>query len=272
MAKRTPFSMFFFVCAASMIAACSSAEPAQVELSVTALPLTDVVTTDLGYRIELEEARIAVENLEFSLRGGSHTASFFDAISEAVVPSAYAHPGHTQDGDVTGELRGRFIFSFLPPDANPVGTATLLVGRYQSVNFTFARATAEDGISSEDPLLSHTAILRGTATREGETISFVALLDSPEERTLSGAPFEFEVREGTELLLGLGIAVEDPYEGDTLFDGLDFGALDVDGDGSVTLGEGASEESLVDAYNLLRRTFQTHDHFTMLAHLPASST
>lgn len=106
------------------------------------------------------------------------------------------------------------------------------------------------------------------------------------------------VKRDTYEVLGVRLLTKDPLEGDTLFDGIDFGALDYDGDGQLTLAEEGSPETttshfdagtLADAglleatdaatapdagppdddakqhldaaYHRLKRTFQTHDHF-----------
>ena len=55
----------------------------------------------------------------------------------------------------------------------------------------------------------------------------------------------------------------DPLEMDTLFDGVDFAALDRDGDGRIQIAPDSSDEETVAAYNAIRRTFQTHDHFVV---------
>lgn len=245
------------------VCACGgSSEAPRVELAVVADPSgVAPVTNDLGYTIELTEARAAVENFAFTVAGEAHMASLWRRLSELVVPPAYAHPGHAQEGDVTGELRGRFILDWAPHRDAELGTATVLAGVYKSANFTFARATEGDGVASDDGLLGHTALLRGRATKAATSVEFVARIDSPEGRELIGAPFELEVDEGTRERLGVRLVTRDSVEGDTLFDALDFAALDADGDGHVVLEEGASDVAIVDAYNRLRRTFQTHDHF-----------
>jgi hypothetical protein len=250
--------------------ACASPEEAlRVQLSVTADPSgVAQVTSDLGYAIEVTEARAAIENLAFTIAGEAHTASLWRKVSDFLIPTAYAHPGHFQGGDVTGELRGRFIIDWLPGTDAQLGDATLLVGVYKSANFTLIRATEDDGVASDDPLLGHTALLRGRATKGASDITFVALIDSPAGRELIGAPFEFEVKQDSRERLGVRLATVDPLEGDTLFDGIDFAALDSDGDGQVVIEETSTDVGVVEAYNVLRRTFQTHDHFDIKTSLP----
>lgn len=243
-------------------------EAVSVELPVVVDPSgVTTVTTDLGYEVQLTEARAMVENFAFTIAGEAHTASLWQKVSDYLVPNAFAHPGHYQGGDVTGELRGKYLLNWVPGGEVALGMATLLVGDYKSVNFTFSQAGAEV-VAADDPLLGHTAILRGQASRGDDSIEFVAILDSPEDRELVGVPFEFEVKETSTEQLNVRLDPKDPLEGDTLFDGLDFVDLDTDGDGQVVIEATATEAVVVDAYNLLRRTFQTHDHFEVTATLP----
>jgi hypothetical protein len=247
------------------LAACGSPkEPPMVELTVFAdASAVDTVTNDLGYTVELSEARMVMSDLQFTIAGEAHAASLWRKVADFLIPNANAHPGHYQGGEVTGELRGRCLVDWLPGDNTKLGTATLIVGAYHSANFDFDVASTKDDLAPDDQLIGHTALLRGTATKADRTIGFVALIDSPEGRQLVGAPFDQEITEEGKVRLGLELATKDPLEGDTLFDGLDFGALDDDGDGSVVLEELEGEGPAVDAYNQLRRMFQTHDHFAI---------
>lgn len=223
------------------------------------------VTTDLGYRVELSEARAIIEDLRFTIAGEVHTASLWQRWARVLLPRARAHPGHHQDGDVTGEMRGRFVIDWLATDPASLGDATLIAGTYKSVNFTLARGTTDDGLAPDDPLLGHTALLRGTASKSGNSIAFVARIASPEGRELIGAPFEQDVGPNSQLRLGLRLLPRDPFEGDTLFDGIDFAALPTDANGTCQLAASASDTATQNAYYQLRRTFQTHDHFAMHA-------
>lgn len=243
--------------------ACSGPQEApRVQLPVT-LDASGVstVTTDFGYEVTLTEARVMVEDFEFSIAGEAHTASLWQEISQLLVPPAHAHPGHFQGGDITGELRGRFLLDWFAEDPPELGNATLIVGAYQSANFTFARATEEDGLDERDPLLGHTALLRGRAKKDDQEWEFSAAIDSPEGRKLVGPPFELEVTETSTERLGFRLLTQDPLEEDTLFDGLDFLALEQDAEGLIQIGPATSDAATQNAHNLLRRTFQTHDHY-----------
>lgn len=252
-----------------VLTACTSPREApRAELALASdSSAIQAVTSDLGYEVELTEARAAVENFAFTVAGEAHTTSLWQKLADFVVPNASAHPGHFQGGDVTGELRGRILLNWLPPSGRDLGTATLLPGVYKSAQFTFVRGSVDDGLALDDPLIGHTALLRGRASRGAVSIGFVALIDTPEDRKLIGAPFEMEIKEESRGRLGVRLATRDPLDEGTLFDGLDFGALDGDGDGAVVIEESSDVTAIVDATNRLRRNFQTHDHFDIKASL-----
>src|SRR5690606_25529179 len=242
--------------------ACSGPkEPVRVDVPV-AVDATVVsrLTTDLDYEVDLTEARIMVRDLTFSIAGELHTASLLRRSYEWLVPDALAHPGHYQGGDITGEMRGRFLLDWLPGEELELGEASLIVGQYRSANFIFSRA-GEAELQENDPLRGHTALLRGTATKHEQTVSFLALIDSPKDRELVGIPFEFKLEETSNVVLHLQLKILSTLEGDTLFDGLNFLALDEDDDGEVEFTPENGSENLADAYNRLRRKLQTHDHF-----------
>jgi hypothetical protein len=257
---------FRIISLAIALAACDTAtEAPRVTLPLVAESTAFApVTNDLGWTVQLTEARVAVADLAFSVAGEVHTASVLDRLLAWLVPAVHAHPGHTQGGGITGELAGRHIIAWARPETSPIGDATLLVGTYTSANFTFVRAATSDGLAPTDPLVGHTAHLAGTAERDGVTIAFTALIDAPEGRALIGAPFATRIARDTTGIIAMRLLPTDPAEGDTLFDSVDFGALDVNGVGSITLVEPATDATTTaidDAYLRLRRTFMTHDHF-----------
>lgn len=220
------------------------------------------VTNDLGFEIELTTARIAVDDIKFTVAGEEHaSSSVWRVFSDAVIPTAHAHPGHHQGGEVTGELLGEFVAEwFVSADADPLGEATLLTGTYSGANFTFGRGSLER-LGGSDPLVGHTAILSGTATRTDQVVSFTIVIDSPEDRELVGAPFQATLGADASGTLKLRLHTRDEFEGDTLFDALDFMALDHDGDGAVVIEPGVAE--VEDAYNTFRRGFQSHDFYSI---------
>jgi hypothetical protein len=242
------------------LAACTSAEDAKrVELPVVVDGSRLVtVTTDLGYEVELESVSIAIEDLTFSSAGEAH-AALWERVSQALIPLAHAHPGHYQAGEITGELLGALALEFAPQERTDLGVATLLVRSYRSANFTFTRAESGESIAG------HTARLTGVASSADAAYEFEILLDSPEARELIGIPFDVEVTESSPQALALQFLPLDPVESDTLFDGVDFAALDSDGDGSVSIQPDSSDAPSLEAYNALRRAFQSHDHYMVTA-------
>jgi hypothetical protein len=252
--------------AASVVAlvGCGAEEAYRVSLPVRAdAHDIEVIETDRGYTIELSEARLAVADLQFAIAGEEHAASPWRTLHDWLVPVAHAHPGHSSGGDVTGELLGQFVIRWLPRAEAPLGLATLLEGDYQSANFAFARAVSEQGLPPDDVLLGHTAVLRGTATRGAERLAFVAVLDASDTEELVGVPFQADIRAGVPTVIGFELLPRDPFEGDTLFDGIDFVRLARDAGGVVNIMPGASDPEVAVAYERLLATFETPDHFRM---------
>jgi len=262
----------FIIALILLLSACdepTEAPRVEIPVVVSGAGLTPV-TTDLGYAIEVTEARMAFNNLAFTIAGEAHANFFWQNLSQAIIPSAHAHPGHFAGGEVTGELPGEFLVDWLANNEQQLGVATLLAGTYMGVNFTFARAS-EDWLEAGDPLIGHTAIFAGLASRQGTAIPFTITIDSPKDRELIGAPLtraddasnSFQARIDASSSSGtllLQLVTEDPVKHNTLFDGIDFAALHTDSEGTVHIGptsQGASE----DAYNLFRRTFQITDHY-----------
>jgi hypothetical protein len=254
---------FRILAVAFVLAACGDAAPApRVHLPVIVdAAFVEEARTNLGYDVTLTEARAAVEDLRFAVGGEVHAAALRGRLREVLLPTAHAHPGHQTGGEVTGELRGRFLLDWLGDDGATLGEATLLAGRYESFDFTFSHALPEDGVDEADPLLHHTAVFAGTASRNDAAIPFEAIVRSPPGRVMSGAPFVLEVTEETGGRLGVQLRVTDPFEGRVLFDDLDFAALPAGDDGVVRIAPDAGDADLDAAYFQLRRRFQTHDHF-----------
>ncbi len=269
----------------ALLAGCSPVEAPRVELPVvvdgSGLSTDSTDPTDLGWTIDLEQARLALADLHFTTageihmeRGGAGGAQVLGWLAEGLIPTAHAHPGHYQGGEVIGELPGTFVIDFVGEDGRELGLATMIVGEYTAVNFRLARASTDE-VPGNDPLLGHTALLAGTATGAGgEVVSFTVVIDSPLDREIVGAPFEVAVAEDSSFEIGLRMLGSDPLEDEHLFDGIDFAGLDAaDGtaDGSVVLVDPDTaqvEAELRDAYYQIRREFQTHDLFDAIEREP----
>lgn len=216
------------------------------------------VTNAEGYQISLTEARMALSDFQFTTAGELHARSLLQKGWALLVPPAWAHPGHYQGGELVGELDGRFVVDVLSRDL--IGEGEFITSKYEAANFTFDLATDQE-VSPEDPLLGHSALLRGVATKDDRSIEFMVVLDAPQDRQLVGAPFPFEITEASKSTVGFQFMLTDPLEGDTFFDGLDFESIDEDQDGEIEIGPTSPEGPAQDAYVSLRRTFMTHDHY-----------
>ncbi|MCA9681432.1 MAG: hypothetical protein KC457_04485 [Myxococcales bacterium] len=253
------------------LVACAPSEAPRVDLPVIVDGSGVVpVTNDLGWTVELSTARVAIRDLEFTTAGEVDERRFEPGawLLGLLLPSAHAHPGHYQGGEIVGELPGDFVLDFVAGNGETLGVATLIATDYTAANFELRRA---DELATDDPLHGHTAWLAGTASKDGQQIAFTVAIDSPIDRELVGAPFETTVTVDSDFSIGLQLLTLDPYELDTLFDGLDFATLDLaDGvdDGQLDLVDPElvldQPQALQDGYNLLRRTFQTHDHFDLI--------
>jgi hypothetical protein len=244
-------SMRTLRCLPLMITACAAEEAptVSVPIVVSTAGLT-AANTDLGYVVTVTRARLALRDLEMAVGGEAHAVAGPGARPDP------AHPGHEAGGEVTGELAGRFVVDFSDRGA-PIGDATLITGDYTSANFTFTRATAADGLAADDPLLGHTAHLEGVAAHNGQDYEFEAVIDLDEGTRVVGAPFPVTITEGASgRPIGLRLHTVDPYEADTLLDGIDFAALP-EAQGLHTIAPGQ------EAHNVGARNLRVHDHYAL---------
>lgn len=246
-------------------------EAPSVELPVM-VDRSGLVTSnnDLGYEIQLSRARVVIENIAFAVDGEAH--EHHEHVQQVgwmswVFPVAYAHPGHFEGGEVTGELNGRFVLDWLAHHKTPqkVGTALLLYGRYTSANFRLGRGGAQDGLASSDPLFGHTALLSGVARKGEEKVNFVAVIDSPPGRQVLGIPFALEVNAATDAPLGFRLHTLGVIDEDSMFDGVDFAKLPLNEDGVAHIHGQTEDPTLRRAYARIRRSFQTQEQFDIKA-------
>jgi hypothetical protein len=209
--------------------------------------------TDLGYTVEITRARVAFADLEFTTEGEMH-ASRGPAWSDFFIRSAWAHPGHSAGGEVVGELLGRRVVDFAH-DGAPIGTATMLETHYDGLDFTYTQADPADGLAVDDAMVGHTFELAGQATFEDRTVSFEAWVDQDPDRRIIGGVFALDLDASDPPTLGLVFHLRDPNEGDTVFDGIDFLALDEDDDDQIVIAPGS------EAHASLRRALQVHDQW-----------
>lgn len=262
--RRWSFPVGVVLFLASPIRCAEDAEAPRVRLDVV-VDASRVVpcTTDLGYTVDLTALRVAVGTVGFTVQGETH--AWLDRIGDLLAPRAHAHPGHYAGGEVTGELTGRRVIDWVAGDGTSLGTATLIPGEYHGANLELIVAAEGDGLvaaDTDDPIRGHGAYLAGTARRDGRTVTFEAMLDIPDPALIVGAPLDLVVDGETRATLGLAFTTIDPFEQDTVFDGLDFFALEDAVEGPLVMGPSDA------AHNLLRRTLFTHDHFLVIPQEP----
>ena len=255
------------------------ARRAALPIRADASPLAAAVTTDLGYRVTLTRARLALRDLHFTVAGELHARAplapptpLWRALRAALAalssPSAaHAHPGHYEGGEVTGALTGYFSLDLPADDGRALGEAWLLEGEYTAVNFTFAHLSAAPrGAGGEDPS-APTIALEGVAARDGREVRFAVSVQAPEGRALVGVPFVASVSSSSAAGAEGRFALEltDPLAAGTLFDGLDFLLLDEAWDGAedgVALLEASDPLAATDEpYLTLRRALLSHSFY-----------
>lgn len=230
-------------------AACEgSREAERVERPVVATRTESVVTTDLGYTVTVTRLRAVVRDLRFTTGTEAHAGS---SPLGLLVGTAWAHPGHGGGGETLGELPGQRVVDWLAGDA-PLGLATLLPGRYGAFDFTFARGGEADGLTADDPLRGNTFDIAGEAEKDGHRVAFTAAVALDEGADMVGAPFDAEVSAADATTIAVAFVLRDPFENDTVFDGIDF----------LASGEPAVDITADTAtHNRLRRVLRTHDHY-----------
>ena len=265
--KATPSLLPVLLSSALLVPACSGGGEApivELPVEIDSRGLTRV-TSDMGYDIEIDRFRVALRDIQFSIGGelDGATASKATSTSPGESPDktddqAYKHPGHAQAGEITGELPGDFLVDWTD-DGAALGVASLIAGQYDSVNFTFRRADAGDGLAADDPLLGHTFHIEGTADDGSGPVRFEAVLDVTDGTQMAGAPFDAAITASAPSAIRLQVLLDDPFEDDTLLDGIDFTTLSQVDDGAggsrILIAPDQTE------HNVLRRAAQTHDHY-----------
>jgi hypothetical protein len=150
-------------------------------------------------------------------------------VGDVLVPSAHAHETYFSGGQVLGEWDRELVFDLLAEDG-----ATRVLGRSPGIagvarSFSLLLQPPSRALGEEAaPLEGHSARLEGTATREGRTVAFRALLDFPppvESQRVEFVPTEVELDDD-----GLFIVELQPHR---WFEGALFERLEVPADGAV---------------------------------------
>ncbi|MEM6733028.1 MAG: hypothetical protein AAF658_15835 [Myxococcota bacterium] len=236
------------------LCACGGGEAAsEVTVSVRADSLISTADTDLGYQVSVERFAVSLRDFRFVDYGATETA-WLEGLSEMLIPSAHAHPGHVQGGDTLGVMEGRFAVDFLG-DAE-LGKAQLLAADYDALDVGLSVFQESDGVLNDAMPLGLTMILSGTATRAGESVPFEVRVQAPEDRELIGIPFEFEVAADESRTLVLRFSTREPFRPDHhLFDGIDFATM------AAPLILAANEREGADSFFVIQRRLLSHDYF-----------
>ena len=241
-------------------AGCEGTQPSvTVQLPLVADGSTlSAFTTDLGYEVTLARVRLAASGVWFT-QGGEPHSSVLEDLQGLLVPPAHAHPGHYGGGEVTGERAGPFIVEWTPGSLQDLGDAILVTGDYHGANLPFRLADDHDDLAAGDILVGHSVHVEGISMRGGDVLEFEAVLDVPSGGEVIGMAMDLEVRDDTVATLAWRLLPLSNV-GTTLVDGVDFKALDPDGDGTVRIEPGQED------HNRIQRAFLKHDFYEITTH------
>jgi hypothetical protein len=218
--------------------------------------------TDEGYEISNFAITLAAADLEFTVDGEADTDNVVFPLDAKTTQSGAIdqalHPGHLEGGQVLAELPGEHLFAF---GADGVGSSTyeftMSAIEYDAVNFRFW-ATDEGPATDHSELDSASAFITGEVEIGEETVpfEFEVALDSS-DRVL-GVPFGETVSTSGTTQVMFEFHPVDPFENDTLFDGIDFSSLSTV-DGTLEISPGTTP------YNRIKNTLRSHDHYVFSA-------
>lgn len=110
-------------------------------------------------------------------------------LRQLLLPRAYAHPGHYQEGEALGELREQVVIDLLDPEPTRLGMMSAVTGECHSAQIGVG--SAESGLAGAEQLEGHALLVRGEAARGDELIPFEASIDL--EIFVEGLDFEHEI-------------------------------------------------------------------------------
>lgn len=135
-----------------LLAACGGTERTRRTFPLSVAADTASLTTDSGWAVTLTSARASLTSARF-FTGKVLIGKRLDPLSW-LIPTAYAHPGHYQQGEAVGELLVAKDFDLLAGETE-WGTANAVTGEYGSVQL---------GVASMR--------LTGTATKGAASVQF----------------------------------------------------------------------------------------------------
>lgn len=182
-------------------AACGEGEVAERAISfgfaVEAAEEGGVFTTDSGWEVELDEARVFVGALQMYGNPPPSAWRF-----PRLVRRAWAHAGFDRfdGGTLRGEWLGQAAVDLLPPGPHDIATLRGIAGPVRSANLELPPAPAGEG-----KLAGFHAWVSGTARRGEESLRFAGGLDLPDQgpmsRRVAGIPVDFDVDDHAEVVL-----------------------------------------------------------------------
>jgi hypothetical protein len=180
-----------------------------IDFAVTSAPAQDralgVFDTADGWRVSLQEAHVALGPVYLFENPGalSTLARLPSALSHALIPAAHAHAGDNQfaGGAVLGELAEFLVVDALSEGAQRFEDRAAVFGAPRS----FSLRLPAEPITQGAPLQGHQAFVRGTATRNDESVCFLggATPESDARRDVSGLPFAGTLDDGVTVNLTL---------------------------------------------------------------------
>lgn len=197
-------------------------------------------TTTTGWQVTLEEACLAIGPM-YLFAGPSHLQESARLAPSRWLPrlvrQAHAHPGHEHfaGGEVRGEWLGQIALDVLDPGPRPLGMHNGLHGAVRAYSL---RLDPPRGPLAEDPCLrGHHAWVRGTATRDGDTVDFEGGLIIPNigtNRRVDGLPLRAAIDQGSRVVLAVDPAAWlDLAEFETLLERAPGGRLRITPDSQV---------------------------------------
>ena len=179
----------------------------QLALEVEGLPPTS--PNRYGYTVTLDRAEAGLGPVRF-FEGEPLFSRLTREVMGLLISTAYAHPGHYQEGSAVAELLEPRVVDLLA-GVVPLGAADGVTGAYNSAEVTFGPRPALDGAAIR---------LAGTAEKDGQRITFSATLT--DEVKVEGVAFGASVDASTaKLRISLDLL--------SWLDRVDFGALGPDG-------------------------------------------
>ncbi len=162
-----------------------------------------VFDTDTGWRVVLDEARVALGPVYLYAEPGATAAR---ALERLLVPVARAHGGTDPSAGrvVRGEHLGVVVLDALATEPVRIASVAGRAGRAVSLRVDLPGPAADvDGV-----LRGHHAWIRGTATRGAASIAFAGGLDIPDDglaQHVDGVPLDGFVDDGVTVALDVHV-------------------------------------------------------------------